>query len=290
MKNNIRRTLNAINTVKTVKSTKDSVKDSHASEIESEIRRTYPQVKIRHLSKEMRTNNGSYHLIKLEFSNYPGEGATGFANDPRTAQEENWTKFLRHIYEKHIGKSRWFNVHRDSLEIYEDVKQHDSTDVDTCDDLDNADIDELIAEEYEAIADYQNALKTCDTESARQRLTHILEEEKEHVRELEQLKASKETKASNDFSPMTHEKLERLSKETAEPKKSSHNTDSVKDTTCYVLENLTAKQYVTNNDGLADDILKAKKFSSFEEAGAYAKKLIKEGANSNYEVQEYNPH
>lgn len=62
----------------------------------------------------------------------------------------------------------------------------------THDELDDTDIDELIAEEYEAIADYEEALKVCTSEAAKQQLTHILEEEKEHVRELEELKQQRE--------------------------------------------------------------------------------------------------
>lgn len=74
------------------------------------------------------------------------------------------------------------------------------------DELDDADIDDLIAEEYEAIADYEAALKEATSDRVKEQLTHIMEEEKEHVRELEELKAKQEP-VGDGVSPMTYAKL-----------------------------------------------------------------------------------
>lgn len=92
----------------------------------------------------------------------------------------------------------------DAIKTVQSIKSNNIVD-----ELDDEDIDDLIAEEYEAIADYEAALKVTENASARERLTHILEEEKEHVRELEELKAKQEP-ITDGVSPMTYKKLKEL--------------------------------------------------------------------------------
>lgn len=69
----------------------------------SEIKRTYPQVKIKVSSKKLTTAYNTL-VTDLRFTNYPGEGATGFNNDPRTKVRNNWEKFLKHVYNKYVSK------------------------------------------------------------------------------------------------------------------------------------------------------------------------------------------
>lgn len=76
------------------------INDSKASEVVSEIKRTYPQVKMRIISKKV--DNKS--VTDIYFTNYPGEGASGFGNDPRTKLRDNWEKFLKHVYTKYVSK------------------------------------------------------------------------------------------------------------------------------------------------------------------------------------------
>lgn len=92
--------------------------------------------------------------------------------------KSQWEAFLR--------KAKWpYWLDWDALkhELNDSIK----------DKLDDEDIDDLIAEEYEAIADYDEALKVATCPHAREQLEHIRAEEVEHVRELEELKAKKET-------------------------------------------------------------------------------------------------
>lgn len=91
---------------KKLKTNDTKINDSKASEFISEIKRTYPQVKIKVSSKKV--DNRLETL--LQFFNYPGEGATGFSNDPRTKVRDNWVKFLRYIYGKHVSASRAFDI------------------------------------------------------------------------------------------------------------------------------------------------------------------------------------
>lgn len=96
----------AIDAIKKIKKytsnkTNDSrINDSKASEVVSEIKRTYPQVKMRIISKKVKNKS----VTDIYFTNYPGEGASGFGNDPRTKLRDNWEKFLKHVYAKYVSK------------------------------------------------------------------------------------------------------------------------------------------------------------------------------------------
>lgn len=59
------------------------------------------------------------HFTNLTFFNYPGEGATGFDNDPRTKQRINWYNFLKHIYTQYTGRQYTAPARYDSIEITE---------------------------------------------------------------------------------------------------------------------------------------------------------------------------
>lgn len=91
----------------------DSVNDSAASDILREIKSKYPQVKVRQIAKQ----RDGYHHTMLIFSNYPGEDATGFGNDPRTKERDNWTKFLKYLYKKYTGDNDDIGIYYDKLDI-----------------------------------------------------------------------------------------------------------------------------------------------------------------------------
>lgn len=98
-----KKAIDAIKKIKklTNKKTNDTkVNDSKASEVVSEIKRTYPQVKMRITSKRL----DNKLITDIYFTNYPGEGANGFASDPRTKLRDNWEKFLKHVYTKYVSK------------------------------------------------------------------------------------------------------------------------------------------------------------------------------------------
>ena len=102
---------------------KDSMKDrincndSAASNIVNEIKSKYPQVRIKMYSKK----DGKFNFANLKFSNYPGEGASGFSNDPRTKDRGNWEKFLKYIYKKYFPQSD-VEPYYYELNIYERIK------------------------------------------------------------------------------------------------------------------------------------------------------------------------
>lgn len=112
-------------------------------------------------------------------------------------------KNFKELYNKYEYSNFALISNKTVNKIMQIFETHDST---ACDELDDADIDELIAEEYEAIADYDEALKVTTNAHAREQLEHIRAEEVEHVKELEELKAKQEP-ITDDVSPMTYAKL-----------------------------------------------------------------------------------
>ena len=116
----------AIDTIKKIKklngnTTNDSrINDSKASEVVSEIKRTYPQVKMRITSKKVKDKL----VTDIHFTNYPGEGASGFDNDPRTKLRDNWEKFLKYVYTKYVSKNFvTFFVNYNYISIVEENKK-----------------------------------------------------------------------------------------------------------------------------------------------------------------------
>ena len=86
---------------------KKKVNESIASEIYKEIKDKYPEVHIRKISKPN-------DLVYFKFSNYPGEDATGFGNDPRTSKRDNWTKFLDHLLDKYVPDKQYAELAKGS--------------------------------------------------------------------------------------------------------------------------------------------------------------------------------
>lgn len=118
----------------------NSITDSAASDIVREIKSKYPQVKVRQIAKEYNSPyRGRYHQTTLEFSNYPGEGATGFGNDPRTKDRDNWVKLLKYLYTKYTGEKDELNIEvsvgYDRVRIYEDIKKDSANDSEEVEDL-----------------------------------------------------------------------------------------------------------------------------------------------------------
>lgn len=151
MKTNTQRILSAINAIKTVKSTKDELTTS---------------IKL----EKMRPSDTGGSKEELEDIKIMPYG---------NVTRAQWESFLR--------KAKW-----PYWNDWETLVEETTHTKDSCvDELSDEDLDDLIAEEYEAIADYSAALAVCSCEHAKQRLTHILEEEKEHVKELEALKESR---------------------------------------------------------------------------------------------------
>lgn len=116
----------AIDAIKKIKklngnTTNDSrINDSKASEVVSEIKRTYPQVKMRIVSKKVKDKL----VTDIHFTNYPGEGASGFDNDPRTKLRDNWVKFLKYVYTKYVSKNFvTFYVNYNYISIVEENKK-----------------------------------------------------------------------------------------------------------------------------------------------------------------------
>lgn len=104
----------------------NKLEESAASDIVKEIKSRYPDVRIRQKARYGGDGSKPYHLTTLYFSNYPGEGATGFGNDPRTAKRDNWRKFLNYLYKKHTNADPEFGASHDVLTIVEDPIKSES--------------------------------------------------------------------------------------------------------------------------------------------------------------------
>ena len=104
---------------------KKRVKESFASDIYKEIRKAYPDVKIKRFSK---IDEDGYHRTVFKFSNYPGEGATGFGNDPRTDKRDNWRSFLRYLDTKYSKIDPDFSMaYPDQLTIFQKAEELDES-------------------------------------------------------------------------------------------------------------------------------------------------------------------
>lgn len=157
--------------------------DSIASDIVREIKAKYPNVQIQ---TKTRTGRG-FHSTILYFQNQPGDNATGFNNDPRTIQKKNWEKFLNYLYRKYSnGKDpENFQIYDDHAELYESRPIYDAINTE----VEDVDLDFLIKDEIEAIDGYRKMISKTSNPKLLSVLSHILDEETEHIEELRAAKA-----------------------------------------------------------------------------------------------------